>query len=78
MVFRNLAFYRYPDYVPESQRLKDVGYELIPELPAEYHWVGDTPNNILELMVIIMGLYTMVGNTRGRVKPHAMNLYMRF
>ena len=29
-VFRNLAFYRYPEYVDESQRLRDLGFELIP------------------------------------------------
>ena len=34
-VFRNLAFYRYPDYVNKSSRLRDLGFEIIPQVTSD-------------------------------------------
>ena len=43
MVFRNIAFYRYPDYVDPSLRLKDWGFETVPAFPHHLHTLGDKP-----------------------------------
>ena len=78
MVFRNIAFYRYPSYVPVSARLKDLGYELIPQLPAEYHFLGNIPMITLSVTLILSTLTSLLGNEKGKVKPHASNVLIRY
>ena len=78
MVFRNIVFYRYPDYVPVSDRMKDLGYELIPEMPKEYHYLGDVPKAILVLIMVALFATSLFGNVKGRVKPYATNMLMRY
>ena len=78
MVFRNIAFYRYPSYVPVSARLKDLGYELIPKMPDEYHELGNIPMMILSVTLILSSLTSLFGNEKGKVKPHATNILIRY
>ena len=78
MVWRNLAFYRYPDYVDKSQRLRDLGFEIVPPLPEGKHWIGDIPMWTLSATMTCMGFFAFFGNVDGRVKPHFFNMATRF
>jgi hypothetical protein len=58
MVFLNLAYYRYEP--PESgKRLKDLGYEIIPELPDDYLHVVDVPLTVIYIFVGIVLFSTL-------------------
>ena len=47
MVYRNIAFYNYYDEPPLSWRMKDLGFEILPEFPEEYHGYGSKPKEYL-------------------------------
>ena len=86
IVFLNLAFYRY-EPLETGGRLKDLGYELIPELSDEYEAVVDLP---LTFIYVIMGLVvfgtfrTCFPCRRGTFKPeydqvpYVVNMVRRF
>ena len=78
MLFRNLAFYRYPNHVEKSQRLRDLGFEIIPELPAEMLGYGNYFMWLLTTTMFFMGLGSFCGNVEGSSKPHFINMFRRF
>jgi hypothetical protein len=86
MVFLNFAFYRYEPPV-DGRRLKDMGYEIIPELPPGYEAVVDFPLSCMYVFVGIMLFGTLracVPCRRGSYKdqiseiPYVVNIVRRF
>lgn len=81
MVFRNIAFYRYPDHVEEGLRLRDLGYEWIPELPEGMRdnvFVG-LPMWMLTATFSAMLFCAFFGSNdrNARPKPYAINMARR-
>ena len=77
-VFRNAAFYRYPNNVEISERLGDLGFELIPRFPDPIAWLGDEPKRRMLIVLLIMIFAAFRGNKKGSVKPYAVNMGLRF
>ena len=74
-VFRNLSFLRYPVEPPMSWALRDLGYELLPEMQVtdKYRGIENWPKNWLERTCTFMAYLTLFWNSRGSEKPHTIN-----
>ena len=77
MVFRNIAFYRYPAFVDPSERLRDFGFEIVPAFSPEMHKWGDRPKQCLGVSLWFMIIYSFCCNVKGYERPHFVNIYMR-
>ena len=77
-VFMNFAFYRYPTDVNKGMRLKDLGFEIIPEVNLENKEKIELFNMLVQIFsctaIILASLF---GNTPGRTKPHLVNMTRR-
>ena len=77
-VFTNSAFYRYPNDVNLDMRLKDLGFEIIPEIDLKNKEKVELFNMLVQIFtctaLIVASLF---GNTPGRTKPHLVNMTRR-
>jgi len=77
-VFRNLAFYRFES----GDRLKDIGYELLPEMNGPGSSFADIPMYFVSLGLLVLCLYTFIpSQSEGSPiakKPFAVNILVRY
>ena len=77
-VFTNSAFYRYPTDVNLGMRLKDLGFEIIPEIDLKNKEKVELFNMLVQIFTCTaIILASLFGNTPGRTKPHLVNMTRR-
>ena len=76
--YRNTAFYRIRKDVTPDDALRDLGYELINPVATKLRWLGDAPKRCIGLGMMLLFVFAFVGNKRGKVKPYAVNIGLRF
>jgi hypothetical protein len=81
MVFLNLSYHRY-EPPPDGKRLKDIGYELIPEIPHRHLNIVDLPLNALYFVagILIIGTFRACLPSYSGIKspPYIVNILRRF
>ncbi|KAH3757395.1 Phosphatidylcholine:ceramide cholinephosphotransferase 3 [Pelomyxa schiedti] len=76
MVARNLVFYFHEVGRPV---LSDRGFSLLPNLENSVaaRTLADLPIKIIGLLILILCLYTLIGNTLSTTKPYIYNIMER-
>lgn len=70
----NAAYYRFR----AGDRLQDVGFEVLPELPEEMRFLSEYPFQILGFSALAMLLFAQMPASDGQPKPYAINALRRF
>ena len=76
--YRNFAFYRYPDHVDKSERLRDLGFELIPRIAEDKKELFLHFSNLVQTgSIALVCIASLFGNKPGSSKPHILNMFRR-
>jgi len=71
----NVAYYRYE----AGPRLRDAGFELLPELPIRYRFLSEFPFKVLGACAVLMGFVAQVPHPDGKTqKYYLFNALRRF
>ena len=70
----NAAYFRFE----AGPRLRDFGFQFLPELPEEMRYLSEIPFQILLLTTVAMLLFAQLPAKSGLPKPYAVNALRRF
>ena len=79
MVFLNLSYYRYRA-PPDGQRLRDLGHEIVPQIPDHLITVVDIPMYALFFCggVVLLSTFRACLPWHHRQTPYFVNIFRRF